>query len=170
MKKKVYLLAIDPGTYDSAYCLYDLVSKKPVKCDIINNNIMLKKIKNRELLKNVKAVAIEMIASYGMPVGQTTFQTVLYIGMFVQAIRDHNGSISVDKIFRKDESLVLCNTPRGNDASIRRVIIDRYGPSKKVAIGNKKNPGILYGIVRDMWAALAVAITWDENEKVREEY
>ena len=41
--------------------------------------------------------------------------------------------------------------------------IDKFGGSKETAIGKKANPGPLYGVKKDIWAALAVAVTWAET-------
>jgi hypothetical protein len=48
---------------------------------------------------------------------------------------------------------------KAKDANIRQALIDIYGGNDK-AIGNKKTPGPLYGIKGDLWAALAVAVTF----------
>lgn len=38
-------------------------------------------------------------------------------------------------------------------------LIDRFG-GKDAAIGRKATPGPLYGITKDLWSALAIAITY----------
>ena len=57
----------------------------------------------------------------------------------------------------------LCNSMRAKDANVRQAILDRFG-GKAAAIGRKRQPGPLYGIAGDLWAALAVGITWWENQ------
>ena len=44
-------------------------------------------------------------------------------------------------------------------ARTRHALIDRFG-GKDAAIGRKAAPGPLYGISRDMWSALAIAVTY----------
>lgn len=101
-------------------------------------------------------LAIEMIASYGMPVGAEVFETCVWIGRFTEAWIAAGGSVC--KVYRKDVKLHLCNSPRANDATVRQAILDRFG-GKALAIGNKKAQGPLYGVKGDEWSALAVALT-----------
>jgi hypothetical protein len=63
--------------------------------------------------------------------------------------------------------LHLCKSTKANDASIRQALIDRYGPGKERAIGTKKAPGPLYGVKADVWAALALAVTWHDTREER---
>jgi hypothetical protein len=93
-------------------------------------------------------VACEMIASYGMAVGASTFETCVWIGRFIEVSR-----VEVELIFRKDIKLFLCGTMRAKDANIRQALLDKIGPQ-----GTKKTPGPTYGIKSHTWAALAVAV------------
>ena len=95
-------------------------------------------------------VAIEMIASYGMPVGAEVFDTCAWIGRFEEA---YVHSDLTARYFRKDIKLHLCGSNRARDSNVRQALIDLLGPA-----GVKKNPGPTYGIKKDMWAALAVAV------------
>ena len=58
----------------------------------------------------------------------------------------------------------LCGHPRAKDPNIRQALLDRFGPGREKALGTKKAPGALYGIKGDEWAALAVAITWWDQQ------
>jgi hypothetical protein len=110
-------------------------------------------------------MAIEMVASYGMPVGREVFDTCVWIGRFVQewSHADHKPEPSIVRmIYRKEEKMHLCGSVKAKDSTIRAAIIDRYG-GKERAIGKKKAPGPLYGIHADVWQALAVAITCAET-------
>jgi hypothetical protein len=89
-----------------------------------------------------------MIASYGMAVGASTFETCVWIGRFIEVSR-----VEVELIFRKDIKLFLCGTMRAKDANIRQSLLDLIGPQ-----GTKKTPGPTYGIKSHTWAALAVAV------------
>jgi hypothetical protein len=102
-----------------------------------------------------------MIACYGMPVGATVFETCVWIGRFIEAWGDE-----FTKVYRKETKMHLCQTMRAKDSNIRQAIIDRYpatGGGKKPQIGTKAQPGPLYGVSKDVWAALAVAITFAET-------
>ena len=52
---------------------------------------------------------------------------------------------------------------RAKDANVRAALIDRFGPSKRKAIGLKATPGPLYGVHSHMWSALAVAVTYGDR-------
>jgi hypothetical protein len=144
------ILAIDPGTTESAWCLYD---PHTIMADTIPNEELL------AMLPKMKAerMAIEMVASYGMPVGREVFETCVWSGRFIQAWR-HVGK-PYELVYRKDVKMHLCGSPRANDASIRQALIDRFGSP-----GRKKAPGRTYGLAGDDWAALGVAVTaWDRR-------
>ncbi len=110
--------------------------------------------------------AIEMIASYGMPVGAEVFQTCVWIGRFIETLeRGDMKEEHIELMPRQKVKLALCQSARANDASIRQALIDRYGPGKDKAIGSKKIPGPLYGLKADLWSALAVGVTWWDEHK-----
>lgn len=143
------ILAIDPGTEQSGFAILQ-------DGELLDSGVDL----NAEVLKSVIAaqsdvLAIEMIASYGMPVGREVFETCVWIGRFVQAWKDPD---RVRLIYRRDVKLHLCQSPRAKDANVRQALIDRMGP-----IGTKKAPGPLYGVSSHAWAALGVGVTALEN-------
>lgn len=140
-------LAIDPGDKVSAYVYKDLGNA--LRSSIVSNHEMLNLIAELRSGAVCDVLTIEMIASYGMGVGQTVFETCLWVGRFVQA---WNGPYKL--IYRKEVMLHHCNSPRGKDSNLRLALLDRYGG--KSAIGTKKAPGPLYGFKEDMWAALGV--------------
>jgi len=115
---------------------------------------------NEEMLAMVAmhqgSLAIEMIASYGMPVGSEIFDTCVWIGRFLQA---HARPASVKLVKRHEVKMHLCGSMRAKDSHIRQRLIDIYGPGKEAAIGRKSSPGPLYGVKGHAWAALAVGVT-----------
>lgn len=143
------VLAIDPGNEASAWCV--LVDGKPFESGKDLNEVVRRKL--REWRKEGWLLAVEMIASYGMPVGREVFDTCVWIGRFVEAWgADHV------LVYRKDVKLFHCSSTRATDANIRAALIDRFGPGKDKAVGTKKAPGPLYGFKGDEWSALAVAL------------
>ena len=76
---------------------------------------------------------IEMVASYGMAVGATVFETCVAIGQFKEIAMKQN--IPVEFIYRKDEKMNLCHSMKAKDSNIRQALIDRFGE-----VGTKKNP------------------------------
>ena len=151
------ILAIDPGPEQSAFVILR-DDGTPENADILPNDVLLHRITRI----NADHLAIEMVASYGMAVGREVFETCVWIGRFIQAWeKDYT------QVYRKDVKLHLCQNMRARDANIRQALIDKFGGKDK-AIGKKANPGPLYQFRADMWAALAVAIVWAENNIVRE--
>jgi hypothetical protein len=153
------ILAIDPGDVQSAWMLYDEKEKIPVKFAKEENDIVIGKLP--DLREEAGTLAIEMIASYGMPVGKNVFETCVWIGRYWQMWVAMGGE--VDLVYRKDVKMHLCHSMRAKDSNVRQAIMDRYGGSRKAAVGTKKEPGVCYGIANDIWAALGVAITWSEK-------
>lgn len=150
------MLAIDPGPQQSAWVQY--MAGAPMKAGISDNDELLRDL-YRVWEPLCEPVVIEMIASYGMPVGRDVFETCLWIGRFMEA------ADGADLVYRKDVKMHLCQSPRAKDANIRQALIDRFGPGKEAAIGKKASPGPLYGFKADMWAALAVAVTYADTQQ-----
>lgn len=138
------ILAIDPGTTASAYVLWDGESVH-VK-GFTPNDDLLALLRSGDLMP-YDAVAIEMVACYGMPVGREVFETCVWIGRFTERAKQ-----PVRLVYRKDVKLHLCGSPRAKDGNIRQALIDKHG-----APGTKKQPGRLFGVSSHIWAALAVA-------------
>ncbi len=155
MKK---IIAIDPGTVKSAYVILDESYNIEDK-DIMENNRLAWFL--TEIDSWVDFV-IEMVASYGMPVGREIFETAYWTGRFVQAHEPKTAGRIV-RVYRKDIKLWFCNSLRAKDSNIRQVLIDRFG-----APGTKKSPGKLYGVKKDIWAALAVGVWYLDTKEARE--
>ncbi len=146
------ILAIDPGNEESAYVLMDEKTYKPIEFGKVGNPLML--IKLNELKYN--KLVIEMIASYGMPVGASVFDTCVWIGRFIQ----NRKCPDFEYIYRKEEKINLCGSMKAKDSNIRQALIDRFGE-----VGVKKSPGFFYGFKKDIWAAFAVGCTYLDKQK-----
>jgi hypothetical protein len=141
------MLAIDPGTTESAYVAYSAGRIQ-----------RFGKVPNQELLDLLPVfredygpdVAIEMIASYGMAVGREVFETCLWVGRFIERLQ--RGQVRL--VYRNEVKSHVCHSMRAKDGNIRQALIDKLGPP-----GKKKTPGPTYGISGDVWAALGVAVT-----------
>jgi hypothetical protein len=159
------ILAIDPGNVESAFVIYKdgvILEKGKLENKIIVENILLNN-KYRNLLSAEKCdhLAIEMVACYGMAVGKTVFDTCVWIGRFIQAWNNNH-----TQIYRKDVKMFLCNSVKAKDGNIRQAIIDKFPPTgdgKIPQVGTKKKPGPLFGVHDDIWAALGVAMTFENN-------
>ena len=157
------ILAIDPGTTESAYCLID-DDYKPIEFGKVENEGFLFELKH-ELLFN--KIVIEMVASYGMPVGREVFETCVWIGRFQQRTLDSSVT-KVNLMYRKDVKMNLCNTTKAKDSNIIQALIDRfaYGVPNR-GKGYKKSPGYFYGFKADIWQAYALGVAYlDKKEEV----
>lgn len=151
------VLAIDPGTTESAFVLYD--GRRPLDYGIAENETMRVKLaRQMSGIWDGADLVVEMVASYGMPVGREVFETCVWIGRFIEAWA---GPYSL--VYRQKVKLHLCGQARAKDANIRQALLDRFGPGKERAVGNKKQPGPLHGIKSDVWQALALAVTFADG-------
>lgn len=155
------LIAVDPGPTESAYVLYDTELMVPAEFEKVPNRHLLSRVEPL-VARGANSAAIEMIQSFGMPVGAEVFETCVYIGSLAHQLELLG--VPVRFVYRKDVKTHLCGSNRAKDANVRQALIDRYGPGKDAAIGRKKTPGPLYGMTGDCWAALAVAVTATERE------
>lgn len=146
------ILAIDPGNIESAYCLIDEKTYKPVEFGKVKNEELIEYMDN---LTKKPELAIEMIASYGMPVGKEVFDTCVWIGRFIQEYDGHWYDAEINYIYRKEVKMNLCGSMKAKDSNIRQALIDRFGP-----VGTKKNQGWFYGFKADIWSAYAVGTTY----------
>lgn len=152
------ILAIDPGNVESGYVVVTDSLDRVYEKGKIENNELLRRINvlSRYYDTNHINVAIEMVASYGMAVGASVFDTCVWVGRFTQAV-DQYMKVTPTYVYRKDEKMTLCHSMKAKDANIRQALIDRFG-----VVGTKKNPGFFYGFAKDMWAAFAVAVTYHD--------
>ena len=154
-----YVLAIDPGNVKSAYILMERKTLKPVQFGIEENEFLLGLIcrlyEIHTPIGNHIDVVIEKVASYGMAVGETVFETVFWIGRFFEMSSSFR---SRSRMYRMDVKMHLCHSSRAKDANIRQALIDRFGD-----VGTVKNPGWFFGFKADIWAAYALGVSFVET-------
>ncbi len=148
------LVALDPGTSLTGYVVMD--DRAVLRSGVLANELALDWL--RSCIEAPEAtLAIEMIASYGMPVGKETFETVLWIGRYLETWVSRGGRVRL--VYRRDVKSHLCGSMKAKDPHVRQALLDLYGPGKDVAIGKKASPGPLYGVSSHAWSALAVGVT-----------
>ena len=149
------ILAIDPGNTQSGYVVVEHDGEEIRRVLDVGKlpNEEIRDVLHENIYGNCTDFAIEMIAGMGMAVGQEVFDTCLWIGRFME-FAERDGAEPV-KIFRREEKLYLCGCLRAKKKNIRQALIDRYG-----VVGTKANQGFFYGFAKDMWAAMAVAVTY----------
>lgn len=158
------ILAIDPGNIESAYVLMD-ENYKPLEFGKIPNEDMLK----MSYRCDYETAVIEMIASYGMPVGKEVFETCVWIGRFHEKASQDTDGREIKYIYRKDVKMNLCGQTRAKDSNIRMALIDRFAQHDfKNGKGTKKDPDWFYGFKSDIWAAYAVGVTYYDTEVFHE--
>lgn len=135
------ILAIDPGPDMSAYVLWN---NKVLAHGHITNTEM------RQILirEDYDECAIEMVASYGMAVGASVFNTCRWVGRFEEL-----ACKAPMLCYRKDIKMFLCKTMRSKDKDIRQALLNLVGPQ-----GTKDKQGPTYGLKSHTWSALAVAV------------
>ena len=148
-------LGVDPGNTKTAIVFIN-------GADIIDhfylpNQEALEKIIDISMNYTKLEIYCEMIASYGMPVGKSIFDTCLFIGRIIEAVPE------TKLITRNVIKNCICNSSKAKDANIRQALIDIYGE-----VGTKKNQGGTFGLSGDKWAALAVATAGARGAKLYE--
>ena len=148
------IIAIDPGTTQSAFVVWDGVCI--IAKGIEDNEVLLGRLRGvfSDLILKDMTMIIEQIRCYGMPIGATTLDTVFWSGRFWEAWKGERHLMP-----RIEVKKHLCHNGSAKDPNIRQALIDRFGPP-----GVKANQGLLYGVKKDIWAAMAIAVTWwDQN-------
>lgn len=161
------LLAIDPGNKESGFAIIDMDDYFPLAKGKWENE-KLRSMIAQQWKHQVDHVVIEMVASYGMAVGETVFETVYWIGRFYEAVG--TGGATRDRMKRIEVKKNICHNTTAKDANITQALVDRFAPgTRNHGKGTKKEPGWFYGFKADVWQAYALGVTyidktlWDEK-------
>ena len=168
----VKVLAIDPGSEQSAFVIWDGITI--LQKGILDNWELLAYLDfndfDYEFRFQPNYWTMEYIkSSRGMPVGEDVFQTVLWTGIFVREIGytliNDKKSWYCALIPRNEVKMHMCGSTRAKDSNVITAIVDRFDPMRKFGKygrGTTKNPGPLFGVNKDIWQAFALGITfWD---------
>ena len=148
------VLAIDPGNRDSAYCIVDLDSRRPVEFGKLNNQAMLEHLITPAPYDRA---VIEMVASYGMAVGADVFETCVWIGRFSGRLADRG--VEPDLVKRLPVKVHHCHSAKATDSNIRQALVDRFALGQpNHGKGTKAEPGWFHGFAADVWAAYALGV------------
>jgi len=143
------VLAIDPGPVVSAWIV--LEDGLPVAFGIEQTDVVIELVRPTDILDH--DVVIERMQSFGMPVGESVFETCYVIGRLLQAATP--GRVTL--VSRLDVKTHHCHSARAKDSNIRQALLDRFG-GKGIAVGTRADQGPLYGIKKDIWSALAIGV------------
>lgn len=151
------ILAIDPGNTQSGVAILEMPNFRLEWFAKLPNEDVFKVVKRYDF----DEVAIEMVACYGMPVGKDVFETCLWIGRFIEQLKEHKISF----VYRKEEKIHLCGSMKAKDSNIKQALVNRYAKHDfKSGKGTKKDPDTFYGVSKDVWQAVAVGVTHYEKE------
>ena len=152
------ILGIDPGATQSAFVVWDgdlIISKGIEKNEVLNSKL-------RDWGGLMFPMVIEQIRCYGMPIGQTTLDTVFWSGRFWESWKGERHLMP-----RLEVKKHLCHNGSAKDTNIITALADRfaYGETNR-GKGTKKEPGFFYGFKKDIWQAFALAVAWlDQAEE-----
>lgn len=175
------LLAIDPGPRESAYVVIDrdrwveatfddghrdMVKGRIEDKGIVPNDVLVQmcrgvRVAGIDGFTTLADVVIEQVVSYGQVVNSSIFETVRWAGRFEEALDVHG--LDVHRLARKPIKVHLTGKANTKDAHVNAALKGRYGGD--AAKGTKAAPGPLYGVSRDIWAALAVAVAYTEGAR-----
>lgn len=107
-------------------------------------------------------LVLEMVASYGMSVGKSVFDTVFYIGRFSGIKPD----VPYTRITRAQVKMHLLGRTNAKDTHITQFLVQRFLTNKEMerwgdyGKGVKADQGYFYGFNNDIYQAYAVGVTW----------
>lgn len=146
------ILAIDPGTTDSAWVLYDTVTRTLSGFAKESNEIVLNKLDLADFPVTPDICVIEYIELWQNAGGETV-DTIFWSGRFAQA-----WGTNFETIKRRQVKKALLGRVNGmKDKDIRAAVIAELGEP-----GTKAAPGTTYGVTADVWQALGLAIAWEK--------
>lgn len=175
------LMAIDPGCHESAYVILDVDSRRVLDYAKAPNAEVLSILRSGHLYFCLDQLAVETLAgSYGQAVGIETMDTAVWVGRYIEAW-ECQGYPEAIRIFRKTAVTHVTGNAKASDSHVRQALIDRWGGNSvalarpvvckeckkqraKSALwhcgtGLCSSAGPLVGVSKDVWAALAVAVT-----------
>jgi hypothetical protein len=163
------VLAIDPGPERSAWLTFATDRARPTMHGMLPNDELLERLRltGRGWFGYPDVVVIEHIEPrYGLRMGWETLDTARFIGRLQEAAQP----VRVVLLKRSDilRHLGVVTSPKKGekrvsaDSGMRQALTDRFGGP--TAIGRKAEPGPLYGISKDVWSALAIAVTHVDQE------
>lgn len=157
------VIGIDPGPVESAYVVWS-------GTEILELGHMLNESLICEAFPRVRRVypgiemVVERVASYGMAVGDSVFETVFWTGQFCRAWVGtcpdcYQGT--AHRVKRMKVKMHICHDSRAKDSNIRQALIDSFEPDLKPKCRPKE---ALKGVSKDCWQALALAVYYHDTK------
>lgn len=143
------ILGIDPGPTQSGWVIINPHTLRPVNHGISENHSLTETI----TLHPDAHTTIEMISSYGMPVGADVFQTCVWIGRFIE----HTNGYTLHT--RTKVRLHHCGSQHAKDPNVVGALVERFAPGQRNrGKGTKTEPGWFHGFRSHVWQAYALAV------------
>lgn len=162
------VIAIDPGSERSALVTLEPPNLAP------RDRLLVPNARVREYLASAPTFRTRLVIEYTPPYtlqatsnGRVYFprqllDTALETGRMIECW----GSDDYDLLSRLEVKQHLLGRSTGTDADVSAALLDVYGfRSAREAKGTVKEPGPLFGIANDLWAALAVAVTYVQTQR-----
>lgn len=135
----------------------DAESYRPLESGWCENETIIEAIYSG--LWGVDQLIIEVIAYQGMNVGQSIFDTCVWVGRFSEAA-DRTHPIPTYAVKRRWVQLNLCGTIKAGDTNVTRALKARFAPNESNhGKGTKEAPGWFYGFSSHKWQAYAAGVT-----------
>lgn len=164
------ILAVDPGTDMSAYCVmqpdYSVISAAKVPNEELHS-LIARGGMDELVIECMEPRFLGGEKTQGQMIGSETYETCIWIGRFMELAMRMD--MPVHRVYRSEERSRLIptkknklpalpeNTGQTADAKIRASLIQRFAKhDKKNGKGNAKNKDVFYGFKGDMWSAFAV--------------
>jgi len=143
----VIIIGVDPGPEYSAWVRWQYPNEEILDMEICHSQDLAVRIGQYPF----EVLAVEHMQCLGQMVSKSVFDTCYWIG----ELRSWAKAWATKwfPVFRKQIKMHFCENMRAKDKNIRQVLIDRFGEP-----GRKKTPGKLYGVKKDLWSALAIAV------------
>lgn len=159
------VLAIDPGNVESGWVIIDADTRKPLEFGKSSNGTLRESILFAG--DEIDHAAIEMVASYGMPVGAEVFDTCVWIGRFDAALE--RCRVRTDLVYRMPVKIHHCHSSKAKDSNVAQALVDRFATGQSNhGKGTKAAPGWFYGFAKDVWQAYALAVYVADTLVVRD--
>jgi hypothetical protein len=158
MTNPLCVVGIDPGPREHAAVM--LCGDRVEVVDVAKPSGLTRLLIDRRVSSVV--VAYEQFAPFGSSLDDGSLRTIFETGRLVEDMGEAMACLPAVQfvgIRRQQAKRFLVGRTSCGDTEVRGALIERFGPTKELAIGTKKKPGPLYGITSHHWAALAIAVT-----------
>ena len=173
------ILAIDPGTTQSAYCVlqpdYSIIAAAKVPNDDLHA-LIARGGMDEMVIECMEPRFLGGQKTAGQMIGAETYETCIWNGRYMEQAMQLG--MPVHRVYRSEERSRLIPSKRNKlpplpagagqtaDAQIRASLIQRFAKhDKKNGKGTTKCRDTFYGFAKDMWNAFAVGVVYLDRER-----